>query len=427
MEYQNAREYIDEARRFGGKMGLCAVRKLLMRLGDPQKDLRFIHIAGTNGKGSVGAYLDYVLRQAGYKTGRFVSPTLYEYRERIQCGGEYISREDFGAMMDPVAAALEEMKLAGEELPSPFEIETALSFLYFKEKKCSPVLLECGMGGLNDATNVITTTDLAVLTSISMDHMEYLGDTLAKIAAQKSGIIKPDSSAVTCRQAPEAQEVIRETCRRLKVPLLTGDCGQAKVLEADIRHTRFSWMGHTVTIHLPGSHQVENAVLALAGIDALRARGYEIPETAVEEGMAHAVWNGRFTILGEHPWFILDGAHNPDAARKLKESIEMYFAGKKLIFLFGVYKDKQYEKIASILAPMASEIITMETPEDPRALPAEELARVVKRYNSRVQVSENLQDAIDRGRMLAGKEDVIVAFGSLSFAGEVTRMAAQID
>ena len=190
--------------------------------------------------------------------------TLYEYRERIQCGGEYISREDFGAMMDPVAAALEEMKRAGEEQPSPFEIETALSFLYFKEKECSPVLLECGMGGQNDATNVITTTELAVLTSVSMDHMEYLGGTLGEIAAQKAGIIKPGSSAVTCRQLPEAEKEIENACRRLDVPLTVADCSQAEVYEAGIRCTRFSWGGHTVTIHLPGAHQLQNAVVALA-------------------------------------------------------------------------------------------------------------------------------------------------------------------
>lgn len=426
MEYQKAREYIDEAHRFGGKMGLGAIRRLLSRLKHPQEDLRFIHIAGTNGKGSVGAYLDAVLRQAGYRTGRFVSPTLYEYRERIQCSGEYISREDFGALMDPVAEALEEMKRAGEELPSPFEIETALSFLYFKEKKCSPILLECGMGGLNDATNVIGTADLAVLTSISMDHMEYLGDTLEKIAAQKAGIIKPGSAVVTCRQKPEAEQVIREVCGRMGVPLTVADCGEAEVFEADIRRTRFEWKGHSVTIHLPGAHQVENAVLALAGIDALRKKGYRITEKEIEEGFARTRWNGRFTVLGEHPWFILDGAHNPDAARKLRESIEMYFAGKRLIFLFGVYKDKQYEKIASILAPMASEIITMETPGDPRALPAAELAETVKPYNASVRTAGNLEDAVRQGRMLAGEEDVIVAFGSLSFAGEITRLASRL-
>ncbi len=426
MEYQKAREYIDEAHRFGGKMGLGAIRKLLLRLGNPQEDLKFIHIAGTNGKGSVGAYLDYVLRQAGYRTGRFVSPTLYEYRERIQCGGEYISREDFGAMMDPVAAALEEMKRAGEELPSPFEIETALSFLYFKEKECSPVLLECGMGGQNDATNVITTTELAVLTSVSMDHMEYLGGTLGEIAAQKAGIIKPGSSAVTCRQLPEAEKEIENACRRLDVPLTVADCSQAEVYEAGIRCTRFSWGGHTVTIHLPGAHQLQNAVVALAGIDALRARGWQIGEEHVARGFAETVWNGRFTILRERPWFVLDGAHNPDAAGKLQESIRMYFAGKRLIFLFGVYKDKQYEKIASILAPMADEIVTMETPEDPRALPARELAEAVRQWNPHVQTAENLKDAVRRGFELAREEDVIVAFGSLSFAGDITRIVAQI-
>ena len=427
MEYQRAREYIDESRRFGHEMGLEAIRSLLRRMGDPQKDLKFIHIAGTNGKGSVGAYLGSVLSAAGYRVGRFVSPTLYEYRERIQINGEYITCQAFGEAMDPVAAALEEMRQEGEVLPSPFELETALSFLYFRKEGCDLVLLECGMGGLNDATNVIENTELAVITSISMDHMEYLGDTIGAIAGQKAGIIKPGARVVTCRQQPEAEAVIRRVCRRQGSQLNVACCDGAQVLERDLDHMTFSWQGHTITIHLAGAHQLENAVLALAGILALKDGGYSVTESQIREGFEKTVWTGRFTVLCRRPFFVLDGAHNPDAASKLRESLEIYFAGKRLIFLFGVYKDKQYDRIASILAPMASEIITMETPGDPRALSAGALAETVRRYNSHVRAAESLQEAVRMGFESAGEEDVIAAFGSLSFAGEITSIIGEIE
>ncbi|NCB91529.1 MAG: bifunctional folylpolyglutamate synthase/dihydrofolate synthase [Clostridia bacterium] len=424
MDYKKARSYIDEAHRFGGEIGLGPIKRFLEYLGNPQDDLQFIHIAGTNGKGSVGAYLASVLKEAGYRVGRFVSPTLYEYRERIQINGEYISEEDFGLMMDDILAAMEKMKEDGQAMPSPFEIETALSFLYYREKKCDLVLLECGMGGALDATNVIRNTQLAVITSISMDHMEYLGDTIGEIARQKAGIIKPGATVVTCLQQPEAAAVISKVCREGRNLLAVGKSVDAKVLESDLEHLTFCYGDRTLTIHLAGAHQVENAVLALTGICALIDRGYDISEEQIKEGFAKAVWNGRFTILKKDPYFIIDGAHNPDAAVKLKTSIKMYFSGKRLIFLMGVLKDKQYDAIASILAPMADEVIVMETPDNPRALPAEELAKTVKKYNTNVQISEDLEDAVRKGFDAAGKEDVIIAFGSLSFAGDITRIVS---
>lgn len=425
MEYREARKYIDEACRFGGKMGLEAVSGLLERLGNPQKDLKFVHIAGTNGKGSTGAYMGSVLQEAGYRVGRFISPTLYEYRERIQINGRFISEEAFGACMDPVAAAWKDMEDSGEEVPSPFEIETALAFLYFREEHCDLVLLECGMGGLTDATNVIRTTELAVITSISMDHMEYLGDTIGKIAEQKAGIIKPGASVVTCTQQPEAELAIRKACRSNGNLLAIARSSDAVVLNRDLFHTQIRWREYTVTIHLAGIHQVENAVLALAGILALRHRGYEITDGQIHAGFEKTIWTGRFTLLRKEPFFVLDGAHNPDAARNLAESLNLYFPYRRKIFLFGVYKDKQYERIASLLAPMAEVVITMETPGDPRALPAAELAETVKNYQSRVRIAGSLEEAVAMGLEEAEPEDVIVAFGSLSFAGEITRIVKE--
>lgn len=427
MEYEKARSYIDESHRFGGEVSLKAITGFLARLGNPQDDLQFIHIAGTNGKGSVGAYLASVLQEAGYKIGRFVSPTLYAYRERIQINGNYIAREDFGRLMDPIADVMEEIKKNQEPLPSPFEIETALSFLYFREQKCDLVLLECGMGGLNDATNVIKNTQLAVITSISMDHMEYLGESIGDIARQKAGIIKPGATVVTCLQRPEAAAVISSVCREGRNLLAVGKAYDARVLKADLEHMTFSYRGETWTIHLAGAHQLENAVLALTGIQALIDRGYEISVQQIKDGLEKTRWSGRFTVLREKPYFIVDGAHNPDAALKLKKSLDMYFPGKRKIFLMGVFKDKQYDKIAEILAPVADTVIAMETPDNPRALPARQLAETVSVYNDRVLTAESLEQAVELGFQTAKPEDVIVAFGSLSFIGDLTKIVSKED
>ena len=427
MEYEKARSYIDESHRFGGEVSLKAITGFLARLGNPQDDLQFIHIAGTNGKGSVGAYLASVLQEAGYKIGRFVSPTLYAYRERIQINGNYIAREDFGRLMDPIAGVIEEIKKNQEPLPSPFEIETALSFLYFREQKCDLVLLECGMGGLNDATNVIKNTQLAVITSISMDHMEYLGESIGDIARQKAGIIKPGATVVTCLQRPEAAAVISSVCREGRNLLAVGKAYDARVLKSDLEHMTFTYRGETWTIHLAGAHQLENAVLALTGIQALIDRGYEISVQQIKDGLEKTRWNGRFTVLRENPYFIVDGAHNPDAALKLKKSLDMYFPGKRKIFLMGVFKDKQYDKIAEILAPVADTVIAMETPDNPRALPAKQLAETVSSYNDRVLTAKSLEQAVELGFQTAKPEDVIVAFGSLSFIGDLTKIVSKED
>lgn len=425
MEYREARTYLDTymdtTKRYGGTMGLERIESLLAHLENPQNDLQFIHIGGTNGKGSVGAYLASVLKEAGYRVGRYVSPTLYEYRERIQINGVYISEEEFANMMEQMAEALEAMKEAGEALPSPFEIETALSFLYYKEKKCDLVLLECGLGGKTDATNIVKTAELVVLTSISMDHMDYLGDSLGAIAAQKAAIIKPGASVVTCLQAPEAAVEIEKACRKGRNLLAVGKAYDAKVLESDLEHLTFSYLGRTLTIHLAGAHQLENAVLAMTAVQALIDRGYEIGEEQIQSGFAAAKWNGRFTVLRKNPYFIVDGAHNPDAAEKLRESIRMYFPKKRLIFLMGILKDKQYDTITSILAPLADAVVTMETSDKQRTLTAEELAETVKKYNANVQTACSLEDAVKRGMELAKEDDVIIAFGSLSFIADITR------
>lgn len=419
MNYKEARVYLDEVSKYGSVLGLESMRELLRRLGDPQNELKFIHISGTNGKGSVLAYLSTILSGAGYRTGRYISPTLFSYRERIQVDGEYIERESLACHVTAIAAAAEDMQKAGLPSPTVFEIETALAFLYFKEKRCDIVTLEVGCGGLLDATNVITTTLMEVIASISMDHTDLLGDTLAKIAAQKAGIIKPDTMVVSAQQKSEAAQVIEDTCKEQHCTLQMVDESKISNVHYGAEGQTFSYKTwENVAISLAGSYQIKNAALALEGVEALRKLGYALSDQQVREGLLHTAWRGRFTTLRRDPTVIIDGAHNPAAALELKESLERYFPGKTLYFVMGMFKDKDYAQVIDLTAPLARHIITVETPGNPRALPARELAEAVGKVNPSVEWADSVAHGIEKALAMAGKEDAVIVFGSLSFLGE---------
>ena len=422
MNYREARGCIDEANRFGHEMGLGAVTALLEEMGNPQQTLACIHIAGTNGKGSVGAHMASALAKAGYRVGRFVSPTLYGYRERIQINENWISEEDFAACMEVTWAAVQRVLAAGKSCPSPFEIETALSFYYYKEKKCDFVILECGMGGATDATNVVSRTLLAVITSISLDHMEYLGDTLEEIAENKAGILKPGAVLVTGRQEPVVAHTLARISGERGNRLVTACPGEARVLASDMDGQRFVYRGFEAAIRLAGEHQVDNAVLSIEALWELRRLGYTMTDEQIRAGMAATVWKGRLTRLRREPDFIVDGAHNPDAAQRLKDALEKYYAGQKPVFLMGIYRDKQVDEICRIMAPMAKEIYTIETPGDMRALPAGELADRAALYNPAVYACGSLEEGVQKSCAAAGAKGVVAAFGSLSFIGPLTRI-----
>ncbi|MEF2949824.1 MAG: bifunctional folylpolyglutamate synthase/dihydrofolate synthase [Oscillospiraceae bacterium] len=395
------------------------MRELLRRLGDPQNELKFIHISGTNGKGSVLAYLSTILSGAGYRTGRYISPTLFSYRERIQVDGEYIEKESLACHVTAIAAAAEDMQKAGLPSPTVFEIETALAFLYFKEKRCDIVTLEVGCGGLLDATNVITTTLMEVIASISMDHTDLLGDTLAKIAAQKAGIIKPDTMVVSAQQKSEAAQVIEDTCKEQHCTLQMVDESKISNVHYGAEGQTFSYKTwENVAISLAGSYQIKNAALALEGVEALRKLGYALSDQQVREGLLHTAWRGRFTTLRRDPTVIIDGAHNPAAALELKESLERYFPGKTLYFVMGMFKDKDYAQVIDLTAPLARHIITVETPGNPRAMPARELAEAVGKVNPSVEWADSVAHGVEKALAMAGKEDAVIVFGSLSFLGE---------
>ena len=419
MNYKEARVYLDEVSKYGSVLGLESIRELLRRLGDPQNELKFIHISGTNGKGSVLAYLSTILSGAGYRTGRYISPTLFSYRERIQVDGEYIEKESLARHVTAIAAAAEEMQKAGLPSPTVFEMETALAFLYFKEKRCDIVTLEVGCGGLLDATNVITTTLMEVIASISMDHTDLLGDTLAKIAAQKAGIIKPDTMVVSAQQKSEAAQVIEDTCKEQHCTLQMVDESKISNVHYGAEGQTFSYKTwENVAISLAGSYQIKNAALALEGVEALRKLGYALSDQQVREGLLHTAWRGRFTTLRRDPTVIIDGAHNPAAALELKESLERYFPGKTLYFVMGMFKDKDYAQVIDLTAPLARHIITVETPGNPRAMPARELAEAVGKVNPSVEWADSVAHGVEKALAMAGKEDAVIVFGSLSFLGE---------
>lgn len=424
MNERQVMEYMEQVSAYGIVPGLDSIRELCRELGDPQKELRFVHIAGTNGKGSVSAFLAEILKCAGYRVGRYLSPTLFQYRERIQVNGSCITKAALGRGVERIKGICDGMVARGLSHPTPFEIETALGFLYFREKACDVVVLETGMGGLLDATNIVENTLAAVLTSVSMDHMQFLGDTPEKIAFQKAGIIKRGCRVVSAVQRKEVMEVIRAGAEAMGCPLQAVKPEMLSHVRYGLEKQSFDYGGlKKLELSLAGKYQIENAALAVETVEALGEQGLSVSEEALRLGLSRTQWPGRFTLIGKKPYFIVDGAHNEDAAVRLAESLEFYFTNKRVIYIMGVLKDKEYEKIIASTHALADQIITVTPPGNSRALPAYELARAVAEVHCDVTAADSLEEAVEMSRLLAGKEDVIVAFGSLSFLGRLMEIA----
>lgn len=431
MNYQEAREYLEHISKRGSLLGLETMRLLLEELGNPQDRLKFIHVAGTNGKGSVMSYLETILIRAGYRVGRYLSPVLFCYEEKIQVNGTYISKEEVAEDVDRIKEAVERLEAKELPLPTIFEVETAMSFLHFLRHNCDLVLLETGMGGREDATNLVTTTVLEILTSISMDHMEFLGDTLGKIAWNKAGIIKPGTICVCDEQKEEARLVIEETCRDMKASLQSVSTGRIHhvsygLLEQSFDYETQNGEGYeNLIIHLSGTCQIQNAATAVEAVSALKKLGYEISEAVVREGLSDTRWEGRFSLLRSEPMVVMDGAHNPDAAQKLMDAVHQYFEGRKIFYIFGVFSDKEYARIIDITAGRAEKIYTIATKDNPRAMPADELAEAVARVNPHVEAVGDARLAFERAMQEADREDVILIFGSLSHLWEAKEFFAR--
>ena len=431
MNEKETSAYIEELKKYGSVPGLINIRNLCEKLGHPERELSFVHIAGTNGKGSTLSFLSEVLKCAGFKVGKYVSPTISDYRERIQVNDRMISKRSLSQGMTLCREKCEELVAEGQPHPTAFEVETALAFWYFKEQKCKIVVLETGLGGELDATNIVTNTLVEVFTSISLDHMGILGSTLSEIAAVKAGIIKKGSIAVTTAQEPEVMEVLRFRAQREGVPLMEAAPLEAGQVKSSLSSQTFSYKEFSkVQISLLGRYQIENAVLALETIRALRMQTLQghpiiIPDKAVLQGMKNAVWPGRFQIVARKPIFIADGAHNRDGAARLAESLQYYFPQKHMIFIMGILRDKEQEEIVKATVPLADQVLTIST-KGARGFSALELAEICSRYQERVTATDGIQEALELAYLMASPEDVIVAFGSLSFLGELLPQVEQI-
>ncbi len=418
MSMDDALQYIQSSGWQSRTPGLQRMVPLMERLGSPHKTLRFVHIAGTNGKGSTAAMLDAVLQAAGLRVGLFTSPHLLRYNERIQVNTVPISDADF-------AALAEEVQTAASDFPeslSEFEILTAIGFLYFLCQNCDIVVLEAGMGGRLDSTNVIPPPEAAVITSLSLEHTAFLGDTLEKIAGEKAGIIKPGSPVILYGQAPEAEAVIRETCAARGCPLTVTEkvCRYSGNLSGQ-------WIGYRgregCFLRLPGVYQSRNAAVVLDTVDVLRRKGWHIPEEAVREGLSNAVWPGRFELLRSEPLFLLDGAHNLDGVLALAECLRKCVPEGGLTFLMGVMADKDYGAMLDAVAPYGAEFVTV-TPESPRALPSAELAEAVRtRLGVPVRDAGSVESGLD---LVLGEGKPVCAFGSLYQTGTIRERFAEI-
>lgn len=418
MNYKEAAEYMESLQHYGCVPGLESIRQLCAYLDNPQDNLKFVHIAGTNGKGSVLAYVSTVLTSAGYKVGRYISPAVTDYRERFQIDGRMISKQAFCKYLEPVKEAADRMVIDGKPHPTPFEVETAVAFLYFLDKKCNIVVLETGMGGALDATNIIKTALCVVFTPISMDHMAMLGNSLEKIAAQKAGIIKDGVCVVSALQKPQAAKVIEDGAGRMNCELRIAYVNKVTSVKYGLTKQRFSYGRHkNIEITMAGTYQIENAVIAVEVIDALSDKGFKVTDEKLREGLINTKWHGRFDIIANKPLFIADGAHNEDAALRLAETIRFYFTNKRIIYIMGVLGDKEYDKIITATCELAEQIITVTPPDNPRALSAYELAGAAKEYHNSVTVADSVQEAVEIAYLFAGKDKnaVIIAFGSLSY------------
>ena len=414
MLYEEARVYLEQVSKYGSVLGLESIRELLSELDDPQEKLKFIHIAGTNGKGSTLSYISNILMEAGYRTGAYISPTVLCYLERFQINGEHMNEEDFAELTSKVKDAVECMEAKGKPSPTAFEIETAISFLYFAKYNCDYVVLETGLGGELDATNVVETKILTVFASISKDHMAVLGDTLEEIATTKAGIMRRGVPVISTVQEEEVTEVLKNEAEENKSIFIQTDISQVKMTESSLKGQMFSYKDlDDIYIRLLGKHQIENAMTA---IEAARMLG--ISDDNIFKGLEKARWTGRFEVLSEEPLIIVDGAHNADAAKRLAENIELYLSGKKITAIMGVFKDKEYQKIVRTMVPHVAKVYTVDLPDKERNLGKENLKSEFEQYNIDTETAESMIEAIRIAKKDATAEDAILVFGSLSHLRE---------
>lgn len=417
MNYEETLQYIHSLLRFGSRPGLERIRMLLAALGNPQEKLQFVHVAGTNGKGSTTSMIAAALSRGGYRTGQYISPYVVEFRERMQIDGEMISSEELCALMNRVRPAIEAMA-AREEIITEFEAITAAALLWFYERGCDIVCLEVGLGGRFDATNVIPTPAASVICSISLDHTEVLGNTLSRIAMEKCGIIKPGGITVCYPlQEPEALAVIMEHTAKRGNPLIIGNFASAEILEETVLGSRFIYRGLEFRLQMAGLHQVANAVTAVETLFALRQRGYALPDSAIQQGLRSVRFPARMEVLSERPLVVLDGAHNLSGIQAL-ERVMASAGGRSVRAVMGMLSDKDYRASVRLIAPRCKRIAAVR-PENPRALDPQVLSELAQKFCPETAAFEDYDAAIAYIMEGLGEEDALFICGSLYLAASM--------
>ena len=450
MNYIEAMEFLEETKKYGSQLGLTSIRNLMAELGNVQDEIPLVHIGGTNGKGSVGAMLSQVLTESGYKVGRFCTPDVFTYEDEFQMNGINIEKDRLAQLFTKVKEACDKLTSQGKPHPTRFEVETAAAFLWFYEENCDMALLEVGMGGATDATNLIKKPLVSVLTSISMDHIRFLGNSLGEIARVKSGIIKPQVPVVTMEQKPEAFARIEKRAKEMQAELIVAKADQAQQITQKNGRYVFEWnvpdyvhkekeavectekimldkqdnefrkMQQEIHINLSlcGAFQVENAICVLNVLQILQKKYPKITKEIIQHGLAHTTWHGRMEQLGAEPDFYLDGAHNEDAVRKLRKTLDEGFSDCRIVYIMGVLADKDYEKMIQMMFRPGDHVYTV-TPKNPRALDGKELEKQLLEQKIDARYCENVQDAVLYALRDAQTGDMILAFGSLSYLRNV--------
>ena len=450
MNYIEAMDFLEETKKYGSQLGLTSIQNLMAELDNIQDEIPLVHIGGTNGKGSVGAMLSQVLTESGYKVGRFCTPDVFAYEDEFQMNGINIEKDRLAQLFTKVKEACDKLTSQGKPHPTRFEVETAAAFLWFYEENCDMALLEVGMGGATDATNLIKKPLVSVLTSISMDHIRFLGNSLGEIATVKSGIIKPQAPVVTMEQKPEAFTRIEKKAKELQAELIVAKADQAQQITQKNGRYVFEWnvpdyvhkekeavectekimldkqdnefrkMQQKIHINLSlcGAFQVENAICVLNVLQILQKKYPKITKETIQHGLAHTTWHGRMEQLGAEPDFYLDGAHNEDAVRKLRKTLDEGFPDRRIVYIMGVLADKDYEKMIQMMFRPGDHVYTV-TPKNPRALDGKELERQLLEQKIDARYCENVQDAVLYALRDAQLGDMILAFGSLSYLRNV--------
>lgn len=457
MNYSEAREYLKNVNKLGSILGLNTIKELLKRLGNPQNELKVVHIAGTNGKGSIMTFVQNILMESGYKVGRYCSPAVFNEREIIRINDEYISEEQSADLLTRIKEKCDSMYSEGLPHPTSFEIETAEALMFFKEQNCDIALIECGMGGETDATNVFEKVLCSVIATISLDHTQFLGSTIEEITKVKSGIIKENCPVVMSKQTVEAENVIKQVCKQKNSELIIPTEQEFENVEIDGLTTKVTYKAsnnkeYILNLQALGTYQIKNAKTAVevalvldkaltektnicdesdknngTGMKNNINNSGNAIEKNIKKGIEKTVWPGRMEVISKEPLIIIDGAHNPGAVLELRKTLDLYFTNKRITFIMGVLSDKDFSKEAEIIADRAERIITI-TPNNSRGLDGHKLAETLVKYNHNVQVADSLKQAAEESidTIKENRADMILAFGSLSYLGELKQVVRLI-